>query len=132
MEKLIENEYATLVCYPKQKIVHHTFHQFINGRAFREVMGKGADAFIEHRCTKWLSDDRNNPALKKEDSDWGQKFWENRILNAGWKYWALVMPENAVGKLTMRAIIQRYNDRGVVVEVFNSHSEAMLWLEMQN
>lgn len=132
MEKLIENEYATLVCYPKEKIVCHTFHQFINGNAFREVMSKGADAFVQNRCTKWLSEDGDNPELKKEDVDWGEKFWEKRILAAGWKYWALVMPENKIGQLTLRAIMQRYQEMGVTIQIFKNHNDALNWLEMQN
>ena len=33
---------------------------------FRKLMTAGADAFLKHRCTKWLSDDRSSLVLKKK------------------------------------------------------------------
>ncbi len=95
MKKIMNSEFATLIVHPGKKIVHHKYNKFIFGDAFREVMTKGADAFIKYECTKWLSDDRENSALKKEDIQWSQKYWEKRILDAGWKHWALIMPKKS-------------------------------------
>ena len=132
MEKILENEYATLVVYPEKKIVHHTIHKFIFGEPFRNLMTKGADVYIEQGCTKWLSDDRKNSALSEEDIQWGQENWENRILDAGWKYWALVMPEKVIGQMNMKRIADRYDGMGVTVQVFSDPDEAMSWLEAQD
>jgi hypothetical protein len=40
---VINNEYATLVYHPEQKIVHHTFHQPLTSARFREVLNTGAE-----------------------------------------------------------------------------------------
>ena len=40
------------------------------------MLTRGADVFIENKCTKWLSDDQENAALRKEDIEWGQSHWE--------------------------------------------------------
>lgn len=58
MEKVLDNEFATLYAYPEKKIVHHVIKKFIFGEAFQKLMTTGADIFIKYRCTKWLSDDR--------------------------------------------------------------------------
>ena len=131
MIELLNNEFATLIVYPEKRIVHHRFKKYIYGEAFQEVMTKGADIFIEHHCNKWLSDDRENAALRKEDIEWGQKFWENRILEQGWKFWALVMPKKVIGQINMRGIVDRYKSLGVTVQIFDDPDKAMQWLEAQ-
>ncbi len=130
MEKeiIIDNEYASLWYYPEQKIVHHKFHQFIHGDKFREVLMKGADLFEQKGCVKWLSDDRNNSALRAEDIEWGNQNWTPRVINAGWKYWALMMPDKVLGKMNMRPLIDQYLKQGVNVEVFDDVDEALKWL----
>lgn len=129
---LIDNEYCSLYCYPEHGTIHHIVHKFIFGEAFQNLMTTGADAFIEHGCTKWLSDDRSNSALRQEDVEWGQEHWEGRILEKGWKYWALIMPEKALGKTNMRRIVDRYASMGVTVQIFSDFDSAFDWLKKQN
>jgi hypothetical protein len=131
MEVLIDNEYATLCVHPEKKVIHHIFHKFVYGDIFKEVLTKGADAFIQHECTKWLSDDRGNSAIPKQDIEWGQVHWEPRILKKGWKFWALVMPETATGKMNMRKVVDHYQTIGVTVQTFTNPIDAMNWLEKQ-
>lgn len=133
MEKTIvlDTEKYTLICYPKEGIIHHIIKQFIYGEDFRTLMTKGADVFIQYNCNKWLSDDRKSPALSKEDIEWGQLYWEKRILEKGWKYWAIVMPNSAAGKLTMKPIIERYASMGVNVNIVETPEEGLEWLKQQ-
>ncbi len=49
---IIDKDYATLVCYPEQKIVHHTFHRPVSGQEFRAVLDAGAEALHKYGCTK--------------------------------------------------------------------------------
>lgn len=131
MKTIIENQYATLQVYPEKRIIHHQIHKFIYGDAFRELMTKGADAFEVYKCTKWLSDDRGNSALRTDDIEWGQEVWEPRIMKAGWKHWALVLPEKILGQMNMKRIVDRYNQIGVNVRTFSDPELAMKWLEQQ-
>ena len=129
--KLLDNEYATVYVYPDKKIVHHQFHKYMFGETFHKVMLAGADAFEKYGCNKWLSDDRGNSAIRKEDTDWGQSVWEPRVIKAGWKYWALVMPNKIIGQMDMTKLVTRYRNLGVTVQVFHNDKEAMAWLERQ-
>jgi hypothetical protein len=131
MKVIINNEFAKLIVHPGKKIVHHQFKKYIFGNAFREVMTKGVDVFIKYECTKWLSDDRENAALKQEDIQWSQIRWEKRILDKGWKSWAVILPKKAVGQITMKGIIDRNKELGVSVEIFTNPTQAMEWLEKQ-
>ena len=91
-EMILDNEYLSLVYYPETKIVHHTFHQVVQGPVFREALNTGLEVFKEYNAHKWLSDDRKNDALPEADTEWAKTDWFPRVLEAGWQHWALVMP----------------------------------------
>jgi len=126
---VLENKWATLWYHPAEKIVHHEIHEPIVGKPFRELLTKGAELFEERHADKWLSDDRGNTALHPDDSKWAIEEWSPRVIKAGWKYWAIVMPDAALGKLNMKRFIVMYRDLGVEVDVFGSPDEALAWLK---
>ena len=124
-----DTEYATLWYHPESKIVHHQFHKFIHGDEFRQVLEKGLEIFKQNDAHKWLSDDKKNSTLTTEDSDWGQKDWFPRVFAAGWKYWAIVMPDKIVGKMNMQRFIDNYSTQGLMIDIFDDADEALQWLE---
>jgi len=127
-ETLLENDAASLWYYPDYGIIHHKIHKFIMGDKFKEVMLTGAEYCEKKNCKKWLSDDRKSSALRKVDVEWGNENWQPIMIKAGWKYWAVVMPDLMAGKLTMRAIIDYYKERNVTVEIFDDVDLALKWL----
>ncbi len=130
-EKIFESEYATMWYYPDKKILHHKFHKFIFGEHFRELMLKGLELFKEKGCHKMLSDDRSNSALTTEDIDWANNNYRPQVIKAGLKYWALVMPEKVIGKISMKRAIELNEKEGVTVKTFSDHDDAMTWLQRQ-
>lgn len=126
---VLENKTATLVYHPEQRIVHHTFHQFVFGEAFRAILTTGAELMEKHRATKWLSDDRGNSALSEADADWAVKTWQPRVMKAGWKYWAVVLPARVVGQMNMQRWLKLYSDQGITAQVFSEPTAALAWLE---
>ena len=130
-ELLIDNDVASLWYYPDNKIIHHKLKKFIYGENFKNLLITGTEYFEKKGCKKWLSDDRNSSALRKADLDWGEDNWKQRILKAGWKYWAIMMPDLEVGKMTMKALINDFRELGVTVELFNDVELAYKWLAEQ-
>ena len=128
---VLDNEFATVWYHSEDKIVHHQFHKFIYGQAFRDVLTRGAEIFEQYGATKWLSDDRNNSALHPDDSDWAVHTWNPRVVQAGWKYWAVVMPEKAIGQMNLKRFVKLYSDMGITVRVFSNPEEALMWLKSQ-
>jgi hypothetical protein len=126
---ILDNEYATLWFHPEKKIVHHQFHKFIFGEAFRNVLSTGVEVMKKNGAHKWLSDDRNNSAISQEDREWGDSVWTPQVVAAGWKYWAVVLPEKVVGQMSMKHLIEDYSNRGVKVQVFSDPAQALKWLE---
>lgn len=125
---LIENDYATLVYHSDSKIVHHTFHKPISGQYLRDVLNMGIDTLNKYNATKWLSDDRNNSAMPPEDSDWSLNDWYPRAAQSGWKYWAMVVPNDIMGRMDVKRYIEINFERGIRVMVFTNPEEAMTWL----
>jgi hypothetical protein len=102
---LLENDYATLVYYPESGIVHHEFRKFIYGDALHEILEVGLTAFQQYGASKWLSDDRKNSAVPQADLEWALEYWVMPMIQSGWKYWAVVLPDKAVGRAAMKRIV---------------------------
>ncbi|HUN07195.1 MAG TPA: STAS/SEC14 domain-containing protein [Aggregatilineales bacterium] len=128
-QTLLDTDYATLWYYPESKIIRHIYHKFIHGQHFRDVLEKGLETMKEHGANKWLSDDRKNSALPTEDLVWSTTDWSVRCMQAGWKHWAIIMPDKTAGQLTMNRILKQYIETGFNVQVFDDPEEAMQWLE---
>lgn len=126
---IIDNEYVTMKCSPEKKMIHHTFHQPISGRIFRDYLNAGIDTLREFGANKWLSDDRKNSAIPEDDVLWSMKDWGIRAVEAGWEYWAIVVPEDLAGRETMAEFRSHYLAKGVQLQVFISPEDAMAWLE---
>lgn len=128
---IIENDDANLWYYPEKKIVHHKFHKFIFGYAFRMVLSEGASLMEKYGAQKYLSEDTSNTVVRKEDSDWGFAEWAPRVIKAGWKYWAIVQPESTIAQINMIQFAKEYKKRGVTVQMFTDVEKALKWLESQ-
>jgi hypothetical protein len=124
-----ESEQVTVWYHPDRKVIHHQMHKYTHGQAYRDALMAGLEAMKEYHAQKWLSDDRLNPVLKPEDQQWSGGVWRPAVIAAGWKYWAIVQPENVIAKLRMDKLAEVYSKLGVTVQFFGDPEEAMKWLE---
>ena len=128
VEVIIDNEYATLWYYPDAGIVHHKWKKYIYGEHFRAVLNRGAEIFEQRGATKWLSDDRLNSALPKDDGIWALGVWNPRVRAAGWKDWAVLFPDKKVGQTNLNYFMRESNVQGITAEAFDDVDEALNWL----
>ncbi len=128
---ILDNEFVTMWYYPDKKIIHHQFHKFLHGQAFREAMNAGTDVMRQYGATKWLSDDRKNSAMPLVDLEWGRTDWFPRVKAAGWKFWAMVLPESIIGQMNMQREVKINAEKGIITNIFSEPLEAMAWLERQ-
>ncbi len=126
---VLDNDYVTMWFHPEKKIVHHQFHKFIYGEPLRDTLMAGTRLLEKHQAQKWLSDDRNNAVLPEEDRNWGNANWFPQTIKAGWKYWALILPEKVVGQMSMKQLVDDYSKRGLSVRIFSNPDEGLKWLE---
>ncbi len=128
-EVILDNEYATLWYHPEAGIVHHKWHRYVYGERFREVLNTGYELFKSRGATKWLSDDRLNSALPKEDGIWALGDWNPRMRAAGWKYWAVVFPDKKAGQVNLNYFMKEGYTQGIAAQAFDNAEEALHWLE---
>ncbi|MEJ2425304.1 MAG: hypothetical protein P8101_12730, partial [Candidatus Thiodiazotropha sp.] len=119
--------------YPDEGIIHHRFLQPISGEAFQAVLMTGLRLMREQKATKWLSDDRNNSNLPAEDSAWSQDYWLPRAAGAGWKYWAMLLPLKARGRINVDRLIAFVAEKYAInIRTFSDDDEAWQWLAQQD
>ena len=128
-ETIIDNSSAILWYHPRERIVHHQFRRFIYGDEFRAVLEKGLEVFRTRGATKWLSDDRANGPIRPADGEWALEDWAPRVLAAGWKYWAVVLPKRTLGQMNMKRWVDTYTQQGVTARTFTDPGQAMTWLK---
>lgn len=130
-ETLIETPRMSLWYLPDDRIIHHQMHQYPGQETLEEVLLRGLEAMKEHGAQKWLSDDRAGGAVPRSHHEWGDQVWAPQAIAAGWKYWALLPPEQALGHANMTRLVQVYAGKGVTVKIFSEPSQAQLWLRRQ-
>ncbi len=127
---LLDNDAVTLVYYPEYGIVHHTIHRGIKDEELQEVLKTGLQVFLENGCHKWLSDDRGNSAgLSQPQFEWGEINWIQPMIRAGWKFWALVVPDEVSAREDMIPVVEMFYQRGIRVMVFTDIQRALDWLK---
>jgi hypothetical protein len=130
---LIENEYASLWYYPATAIIHHQFLQPVFGDVFRSVLMTGLELMKKHGAQKWLSDDRQNTILPPDDAAWSQERWLEQAYQAGWKYWAVVPPVNARGRINMERLVAFVGEnKRMRIQIFRNPDKAWQWLVNQD
>lgn len=125
---ILDSPSATLWYHPADRIVHHEVHKFLHGPALRELLTKGGEILKLNRARKWLSDDRKNGALSKEDGEWAATVWQPGIVAAGWNTWAMVQPEAVIGQMNIKKFTENFLALGLKVKVFREPGEALTWL----
>lgn len=127
-QTIIDNKYVTLQYHDHLGIVHHVYKPNIGGDYLKEALNTGTELLRKHRATKWLSDNRAIEGHSEKETEWVNTEWLPKTINAGWKYWALVVPQNVMGQMNMNEFVQSFYDMGVRIMVFTDPNEAMDWL----
>ena len=122
---------ATLWYYPDTRIVHHEIRKFVAGKDFRDLLTAGSDVLKKHLAKKWLSDDRGQWVLAKDDLAWSETMWAPQAAKAGWKHWAIVRADKVLAAAAMDHLVSKYAALGVSARFFTHPRDAMTWLEKQ-
>ena len=121
----------SLYYHQDARIVHHEIRLFVTGQEFRDLLEAGSDLLRKNMARKWLSDDRGQWVLAKEDLDWSEAHWAPQTARAGWKYWAIVRAEKVLAKIAMEQLVTKYGKLGVKAQFFTNPADALVWLQKQ-
>jgi hypothetical protein len=129
---IYNSAYITVEYWPDNNLIYHGVHQPMSGQLpmFKEALNAGTSALQKYHVRKWLSDDRKNDALTREGNEWAFSDWQPRTIKAGWKYWALVVPQTLAAAGTLQPAIENLFQLGLRMMVFTNLDEAVVWLDM--
>lgn len=113
-------------------IVHHEVRGAVSGAPFRQLLLEGLATFKAKGATKWLSDDRRATVIDTAEAPWSDTVWWPSMLEAGWKYWAILGPndsENAKAAFQLSSFAMRGAlANGLTVRFFTEPEAALTWL----
>lgn len=133
---ILENELGLVQYHEvvgRSGIVHHQIRGPVSGEAFRQLLLQGLETLKAKHATKWLSDDRFVTTIDPGEAPWSDTVWWPRMLEAGWKYWAILGPNQPEGggkaafqlsSFAMRAALAN----GLTVRFFSEPESALAWL----
>lgn len=130
-ELVHDSEYISVWCHPSLRLIHHQMHKVCYGEPFRAALTAGTVAMKRHGATAWLSDDRLNGPVPDPDERWATTKWFPQTHAAGWRYWAMVLPARAVGKLNVKRYVEMYRKLGVEAQMFADPAPALEWVRQQ-
>lgn len=110
-------------------MIQHVIHKPITDQMFMEALDAGTEALKKYGATKWLSDDRKNGPLSDELLKWSHNDWQPRTIAAGWKYWAVIVPEEVIAAGTLTPVINALYEHGLTMMVFDDPDKALTWLD---
>ena len=85
-------------------------------------------AITEHRGSRVLGDSRRMGVIQESDQDWVNRDWFPRILAAGLRRMALVLPESDLAKMNIDELVGRVPGSQLDVAYFATLGEARKWL----
>ena len=126
---IFDNDSMAIFYYPDKKILVQETLKFATSEERREALGEGLKIIERDRVTKWLTNNKSGSAIPEEDFDWGINEWFPRAIKAGLKYWAVILPEKAVGKLSGKKMLDGALKHGISIKTFQTEEDALKWLD---
>lgn len=113
---------------PTCEAVHLEWQGWADSTERKELLEAGLNMLTQHRGTRWLADCRDMKAVKQSDQDWIDRSWFPRILAAGLRRMAIVMPKSGLARMNVEDILSRVPGTKLDTECFAAVESATEWL----
>lgn len=110
------------------KAAHIEWQGWANSTEFREANDALIRVITNHRTSKILGDSRSIKAIRQPDQDWVNNDWFPRILAAGLRRMAMVLPASGLAKMNIDGMVSRVPESQLDVAYFATLDEARGWL----
>ncbi len=84
---------------------------------------------IEKNVYKMIADNSKVPVVMRENQSWLTDDWFPRAINAGFRYSAVIVPNNKFVEYTIKKIEHNINNNLFTVQYFTNVEEARAWLQ---
>jgi hypothetical protein len=110
------------------RAVYIEWQGWANPEEFAAALDSGVATLIAHRSSLWLADCRGMKTIQQSDQDWLDKHWFPRVLAAGLKRMALVIPKSTLAAMNLKDVMGRIPNTHLDVAYFGSVADARTWL----
>ena len=113
---------------PSCEAVHLEWQGWADTTERKELLEAGLNMLTGHRGTRWLADCRDMKAVRQADQDWIDRSWFPRILAAGLRRMAIVIPKSGLARMNIEDILSRVPGTKLDTECFATVENATEWL----
>ncbi len=97
-------------------------------KGFREACEFALQLMIEKKVYKMIADNSKVPIVMHENRKWLTEDWFPRAIAAGFRYSAVVVPDNEFVKFTIKEIDQDLHNTPFTIQYFTNVEDAKAWL----
>jgi hypothetical protein len=102
---------------------------YAEGKDYRESLEAALALVRQRHATRWLSDSRRLGPIRQEDQLWTVENFSPRLNAHGVRWVAIVSPQAAVSRLSVKQILTKTTSSSEIVSVvFDSPERAREWL----
>jgi hypothetical protein len=95
---------------------------------FALLLEAGLRALKQYHGSRWLADCRNMKVIEQADQEWLDRSWFPRMLDAGLRRMAVLMPKNTVARMNVENVLGRVPGTKLEVAYFATVRAAREWL----
>lgn len=106
--------------------IKYSVYGFAQGSILREEIGHFLALIEEKKPEKLLINATQRKVVSKEDQEWATTYLLNRLLEAGLRYQAIIMPASIIAQMSFRSMINK--TKGLETRYFGDEDEATAWL----
>lgn len=128
---LFDAPYVTIHWHHGPDCIHVEWKGFVHGTMVSDTLNRALMFFQDRRAYKWLADTGKIKALTDEDQKWINDVWFPRAFEAGVRKMALVIPESALGQMSIRRLMSKVRGGEFETAYFATAEEAKRWLHSQ-
>jgi hypothetical protein len=113
---------------PKSRAVCIEWKGWADPTEFAAALEAGLGALIEHRGSRWLADCRDMKAIQLSDQEWLDRSWFPRMIAAGLRRMAVVIPKSGLVMTNLEDIMRKVPGSKMEVAFVATVAEAEKWL----
>lgn len=125
---VLKEKYLEISLDEQEKVIELKWNGFVNSQNYRNALDKALDIAKENGITKWLTDARKVKVISLSDQEWVISDWVPRAVKCGYKYQAMIVPEDAFGKMSSDELVSEVEGKSIVAKNFTDKSNALTWL----
>jgi hypothetical protein len=110
------------------KAVWAEWKEAVEGEPFRRGLNAGLELVRQKKARKWIADTKHMGVVSVEDVKWTNEDWIPRVVAAGLRWMAFVMPRKVVAKMAVKTVVSKLGEHELSTSYVESLDDARAWL----